>query len=238
MEYSNGALRVRRSEVLIGFTSTAILGYVMHEHWNCLLTLENLVGYGLALSGALALYWGRNLFGSYLLRTGAILGSLLLTALPVTFALVTMHCQMGKAYLALPAAALLVTLLYYFWGTRLYLGAVGARLMRRDDHPALFAMNEALANRNGIAAPMLAFIDSAEPKAFSITGKQNAIVLSVGAMEMLDEDGLRVILEHEHEHIRRKDSVLKLFAFALSMLSPTGLLAGSAISALRKEQEK
>ncbi|MEW6329439.1 MAG: M48 family metalloprotease [Candidatus Micrarchaeota archaeon] len=181
-------------------------------------------------------YKSRGRFKTYGARVGALYLSVFLSAFPLTFVLATMACDMNfirQLALALPLSALVVSALFYFFGGRLFLLATGAREMKKEDAPHLFS---ALASEG--ARAKLAFIDSAEELAFSITARESYVVFSVGILESLNEKEQLLVLGHELRHIRRLDPLSKLLMGALALFSPTGMLNRAALSALAEEQER
>ncbi len=124
---------------------------------------------------------------------------------------------------------------YHIFGSRIYLGAIGGKLMRYNDCPDIYESLKDVCARIGIKIPKLAYIDSAEPLAMSISGQTNIIALSVGAMESLEKDELKAVLAHEASHIKSHDPLIK---FILNLLGISYIYGFMLTKNVEVEQEK
>jgi len=231
--------RFNASEVLLAASGVALAAYLLKDHWMCIARADTLLVSAGFLAASYAAYRARELFSSYLARMSAIIGSLLLSTLPLTIVLTTMNCDMLSMKVlfgALPLAAVLSAAIFYFFGSRLFVAAIGAKPLPSGHW--LHALNERLSLKAGVQPPELRFINRQEPMAFSVAGDRNFIVFSLGALELLTRKKIELIFQHELCHVKRKDPLVKLTAFLLLFFSPTGLLGKRALSEIEKEQEK
>jgi heat shock protein HtpX len=98
----------------------------------------------------------------------------------------------------------------YFTSDKLALRASGAKVVERDEAPALHDMIERLAGMADLPKPRVAIIESEVPNAFA-TGrnpKHSAVAVTAGIRKLLTEDELRGVLAHELGHVRNHDILL------------------------------
>ncbi len=202
---------------------------------------------GLTLLGSFALYKSKGLFKNYTLKVGAIYSSILLTSFPILYVMMGMGCTIGLSLCSimnligysLPFLAISATILFYFFGSKIFLFAISAKRIKREDAPLFYDSCLAISQKNNMKMPSLHYIDSAELQAFSVCGNSNHVVLSVGLIEDVDkQEEAEIIMGHELQHLKRMDPFMKATAIILSIFSPTGVLNSKAIHALVQEQEK
>jgi Zn-dependent protease with chaperone function len=121
------------------------------------------------------------------------------------------------AFAALGAALLSVDLVPFLWRRR------APRPVPSVPDPASASALEALpplAARLGIAPPRVLFVDRDAPMLFCTGVRAPAIVISRGALRLLDPYELRAALAHELAHVARRDP-----ATSWAMLIARGLMA-------------
>ncbi len=99
------------------------------------------------------------------------------------------------------------TVVAFWFGDQLALGAAGARPATKDEHRYLVNVTEAVAIGAGVPTPKLYVIDSPAPNAFA-TGRdpQHAsIAVTRGMIDMLDRQELEGVVAHEMSHIKNYD---------------------------------
>jgi len=112
--------------------------------------------------------------------------------------------------------ALAMNLGAYFFSDSLVLRMSGARLVEKNEFPALHAMVADLAGRAGIPVPRLAIVADPTPNAFA-TGRnpQRAVVaVTEGLLRLVDPRELRGVLAHELAHVRNRDTLVASIAAA------------------------
>jgi heat shock protein HtpX len=120
----------------------------------------------------------------------------------------------------------------YFSSDRLALAAAGAKVVEREDAPALHDMVERLCAMADLPKPRVAIIDTPVPNAFA-TGrspKHAAVAVTTGLWERLEPQEVEGVLAHELSHIANRDvlimTVASFFALIAAMLTRFGLYAG------------
>ncbi len=95
----------------------------------------------------------------------------------------------------------------YFFGDQLAIGATGARPATAAEHRYLVNITEAVAIGAGVPTPKLYVIDGAAPNAFA-TGrdpKHASIAVTTGLIELLNRQELEGVVAHEMAHVRNYD---------------------------------
>lgn len=203
----------------------------------------SLIGGGLLL--AYLLYHARTLIPIYSLRVGMLFASIMLTVSPILYTAIQMLCVTNvplcnvvqSVGFVLPLAALTVAAAFYLFGTQLYLIAIGAKELKRNDAPHVFSAYDNIQKKYK-SRPRFFYVDSSTEQVFSLSGREDVIVVSFNLIEQLGREGFKVILHHEMQHLQRKDPFIKFASILISILAPTGLLNRAAIKALIREQEK
>src|SRR5436190_12769526 len=91
----------------------------------------------------------------------------------------------------------------YYTSDKLALAASGARIVERDESPALHDMVERLCALADLPKPRVAVIDTDVPNAFA-TGrspKHAAVAVTTGLWQRLDQREVEGVLAHELSHI-------------------------------------
>jgi heat shock protein HtpX len=130
------------------------------------------------------------------------------------------------------AIVLVLAIVQYYTSDKLALVASGAKVVERDQAPALHDMVERLCAMADLPKPRIAIIDSDVPNAFA-TGrnpKHAAVAVTRGLWERLDSREVEGVLAHELSHIANRDvlimTVASFFAMLAAILTRIGLYSG------------
>jgi heat shock protein HtpX len=144
----------------------------------------------------------------------------MLGLLYVVFALVLINTlNVGILGMALIVGAM--AFFQYFTSDKLALLASGAKVVERDQAPALHDMVERLAAMADLPKPKVAIIQSDVPNAFA-TGrnpKHSAVAVTTGLWERLEPQEVEGVLAHELSHIANRDVLVMTLASFFAMLA-------------------
>jgi heat shock protein HtpX len=119
----------------------------------------------------------------------------------------------------------------YYTSDKLALAAAGAKVVSREEAPALHDMVERLCAMADLPKPKVAIMDTPVPNAFA-TGrspKHAAVCVTTGLWERLEPKEVEAVLAHELSHIANRDvlimTVASFFAMLAAMLTRFGLYA-------------
>src|SRR6476661_8123870 len=120
----------------------------------------------------------------------------------------------------------------YYTSDKLALAAAGAKVVSREEAPALHETVERLCAMADLPKPKVAIMDTPVPNAFA-TGrspKHAAVCVTTGLWERLEPKEVEGVLAHELSHIANRDvlvmTVASFFAMLAAMLTRFGLYAG------------
>src|SRR5215213_6857534 len=120
----------------------------------------------------------------------------------------------------------------YYTSDKLALMASGAKVVSREDAPALHDMVERLCAMSDLPKPRIAVMDTPVPNAFA-TGrspKHAAVAVTTGLWERLEPQEVEGVLAHELSHIANRDvlimTIASFFAMLAAILTRFGLYAG------------
>jgi len=120
----------------------------------------------------------------------------------------------------------------YYTSDKLALAASGAKVVSREEAPALHDMVERLCAMADLPKPRIALMDTPVPNAFA-TGrspKHAAVCVTTGLWERLEPKEVESVLAHELSHIANRDvlimTVASFFAMLAAMLTRFGMYAG------------
>jgi heat shock protein HtpX len=155
----------------------------------------------------------------------------LLGALYVVFAVVLFTVlKVGLAPMLLIVIAL--AFIQYYTSDKLALAASGARVVTREEAPALHDVVERLCALADLPKPKIAVMDTPMPNAFA-TGrspKHAAVCVTTGLWNRLEPKEIEGVLAHELSHIANRDvlimTVASFFAMLAALLTRFGLYAG------------
>jgi heat shock protein HtpX len=120
----------------------------------------------------------------------------------------------------------------YYTSDKLALAAAGAKVVTREQAPALHDMVERLCAMADLPKPKIAIMDTPVPNAFA-TGrspKHAAVCVTQGLWDRLEPKEIEGVLAHELSHIANRDvlimTVASFFAMLAALLTRFGLYAG------------
>jgi heat shock protein HtpX len=120
----------------------------------------------------------------------------------------------------------------YFTSDKLALRAAGAKVVTREEAPALHDVVERLCAMADLPKPRVALMDTPVPNAFA-TGrspKHAAVAVTTGLWDRLEPKEVEGVLAHELSHIANRDvlimTVASFFAMLAALLSRFMLYAG------------
>jgi heat shock protein HtpX len=160
-----------------------------------------------------------------------LLASGLLGLLYVIFAVVLFQAlNVGLVPMLLIVVALAA--FQYYTSDKLALAASGAKVVERDQAPALHDMVERLCAMSDLPKPRIAVIQSDVPNAFA-TGrspKHAAVAVTTGLWERLEPQEIEGVLAHELSHVANRDvavmTVASFFAMLAALMTRLGLYGG------------
>ncbi|HEU5211451.1 MAG TPA: zinc metalloprotease HtpX [Gaiellaceae bacterium] len=160
-----------------------------------------------------------------LLFTGGLLGLVY-----VAFAAILISFIGGGFIVGIVVVAALAIFQYYS-SAKLALVASGAKVVERDQAPALHDMIERLCAMADLPKPKVAIIDTPVPNAFA-TGrnpKNAAVAVTTGLWEQLEPQEVEGVLAHELSHIGNRDVLIMTLASFFALLA--GLITRFAVYA-------
>jgi heat shock protein HtpX len=157
--------------------------------------------------------------------------SLLLGLLYVVFAAVLISVlKVGLAPMLV--IVLGIAFFQYYTSDKLALAAAGAKVVTREQAPALHDMVERLCAMADLPKPKIAIMNTPVPNAFA-TGrspKHAAVCVTQGLWDRLEPKEIEGVLAHELSHIANRDvlimTVASFFAMLAALLTRFGLYAG------------
>jgi heat shock protein HtpX len=161
-----------------------------------------------------------------MLLTGSLLGLLYVIFAVVLFSVLNVGL--------IPLLVIIVGLAFfqYFTSDKLALAASGAKVVERDQAPALHDMVERLCAMADLPKPRVAVIDTDVPNAFA-TGrspKHAAVAVTRGLWDRLEPHEVEGVLAHELSHIANRDvlimTVASFFAMLAGLLTRFGIYGG------------
>ena len=161
-----------------------------------------------------------------MLFTSALLGLLY-----VAFAAILISVlNVGLAPVLIIVLALAV--FQYYTSDKLALAAADAKVVSREDAPALHDMVERLCAMADLPKPKIAVMDTPVPNAFA-TGRSPrhaAVCVTSGLWNRLEPKEVEGVLAHELSHIANRDvlvmTIASFFAMLAALLTRFGLYAG------------
>jgi len=120
----------------------------------------------------------------------------------------------------------------YYTSDKLALAASGAKVVSREEAPALHDMVERLCAMADLPKPRVAIMDTPVPNAFA-TGrspKHAAVCVTTGLWERLEPREVEAVMAHELSHIANRDvlimTIASFFAMLAALLTRIGLYGG------------
>jgi heat shock protein HtpX len=160
-----------------------------------------------------------------------ILTSGLLGLLYVVFAVVLFQ-YLNVGLVPMLLIVVVLAFVQYYTSDKLALAAAGAKVVTREEAPALHDMVERLCAMADLPKPKVAIMDTPVPNAFA-TGrspKHAAVCVTTGLWDRLEPREVEGVLAHELSHIANRDvlvmTLASFFAMLAAMLTRFGLYAG------------
>src|SRR5437870_4296940 len=160
-----------------------------------------------------------------------ILTSGLLGLLYVAFGLVLLQF-VGVGLVPMLLIIVALAFFQYYTSDKLALAAAGAKVVTREEAPALHDMVERLCAMADLPKPKVAIMDTPVPNAFA-TGrspKHAAVCVTTGLWNRLEPKEIEGVLAHELSHVANRDvlimTVASFFAMLAALLTRFGLYAG------------
>src|SRR5919198_4425710 len=150
-----------------------------------------------------------------MLLTGSLLGLLY-----VVFAVVLFQV-LGVGLIPMILIVGGLAIFQYYTSDKLALLASGAKVVEREQAPALHDMIERLCAMADLPKPRVAIIDTDVPNAFA-TGrspKHSAVAVTRGLWERLEPQEIEGVLAHELSHIANRDVLVMTVASFFAMLA-------------------
>src|SRR5262245_40231279 len=161
-----------------------------------------------------------------MLLTGGLLGLLYVVAAVILFNVLNVGL--------IPMLLIVVGIAFfqYYTSDKLALRASGAKIVERDEAPALHDMVERLCAMADLPKPKVAIIDTPVPNAFATGRSPNhaAVAVTTGLWNRLEPQEIEGVLAHELSHIANRDVLImtlaSFFAMLAGLLTRFGLYAG------------
>jgi heat shock protein HtpX len=102
----------------------------------------------------------------------------------------------------------------YYGSDKLVLTMTGAKLITREDNPALFNVIEEVVVASGLPMPKVAIVQDSAPNAFA-TGRnpEHALIaFTTRILEVMDRDELQGVIAHEMSHVANRDTLVSAVA--------------------------
>src|SRR5919108_5098914 len=128
---------------------------------------------------------------------------------------------LGVGYIPLAIIASVMILAQWYFSDKIVLWSSGARIVSREEYPRLHEIVERLSTNNGLPKPKVAMVNSNVPNAFA-TGKSpksSLVAVTIGLLDLLDDDELEAVLGHELTHIRNRDVLVLTLASIFSTVA-------------------
>lgn len=116
---------------------------------------------------------------------------------------------LGLAGMSLIVAGIM-NFVSYFWSDRIVMGISGAKLLKKEDNPAVYRLVENLCIASGLPLPKIYIIEDSAPNAFA-TGrnpKHAAIAFTTGILQKLTKQELEGVVAHELSHVGNRDTLV------------------------------
>ena len=181
--------------------------------------------------GTIALMKRKNLGRDAGLTVRILLTSGMLGLLYVVFAVVLFNVlNVGLVPMLLIVVG--IAFFQYYTSDKLALAAAGAKVVSREEAPALHDMVERLCAMADLPKPRVAIMDTPVPNAFA-TGrspKHAAVCVTTGLWDRLEPREIEGVLAHELSHIANRDvlimTVASFFAMLAALLTRFGIYGG------------
>ncbi|NPB03455.1 MAG: zinc metalloprotease HtpX [Thermotogae bacterium] len=122
------------------------------------------------------------------------------------------------------ALAAILNMIGWFFSDRIAVASVGAKEVRREEAPQLYALVEEVARAADLPMPRIYVAPIPQPNAFATGRDPNhaAVAFTEGILKLLDRRELKGVIAHELAHIKNRDilimSVVATLAGAIMFL--------------------
>ena len=102
----------------------------------------------------------------------------------------------------------------YYFSDSLVMTMTGARIIEREDNPALFNLVEEVCLAAGLKLPKVAIVEDSAPNAFA-TGRNPdhaVIAFTTRILQVMDRDELQGVIAHEMSHVANRDTLVSAVA--------------------------
>jgi heat shock protein HtpX len=116
------------------------------------------------------------------------------------------------------AIAICTNTFAYFFSDKIALWSSGARPVRQEEAPRLYAVMERLAGKANLPVPKLYIVPEAAPNAFA-TGRNPrhaSVAVTEGLLELMNDEELEGVIAHELSHVRNYDILISSIAATIA----------------------
>ncbi len=148
-----------------------------------------------------------------------IISFAILTLLYLVFAYVLLF--VGVGFIPMAVITSLMILAQWYFSDRIVLWSAGAKVVTKEQYPALHEIVERVSARSNLVKPKVAVIKSNMANAFA-TGKSqksSLVAVTTGLMEILDQEELEGVIAHELSHIKNRDVLVLTLASIFSTVA-------------------
>ncbi|MGN6559174.1 MAG: zinc metalloprotease HtpX [Candidatus Nitrosocosmicus sp.] len=134
---------------------------------------------------------------------------------------ITVLARLGLGFIPIMFISGALILAQWFFSDKIVLWSAGAKIVTRDQYPALHSMVERIVSRNNLPKPKIAVSQSRIPNAFA-TGKgpkSSVVAVTTGIIEILDDDEMEGVIAHELTHVRNRDVMVITLASLFSTIA-------------------
>ncbi len=122
--------------------------------------------------------------------------------------------RMSGGVIALIVWAIL-SLTSYYSGDSIFLSSVGAKEIKKEDHPTLFNIVEEMCIASGLSKiPKIYIIDDSRPNAFAVgrDPQHASVAVTAGLLNRLNRDEVQGVIAHELAHVQNRDILYVMLA--------------------------
>ena len=114
-----------------------------------------------------------------------------------------------------------MVLIQWYFSDKIVLWTSGAKIVSEQEYPRLHEIVAKLASNNNLPKPKVAIVNSQVPNAFA-TGKSpknSLIAVTLGILNLLDDDELEAVIGHELTHVKSRDVLVLTLASIFSIVA-------------------
>ena len=128
---------------------------------------------------------------------------------------------LGVNFFQLTIIASSMVLIQWYFSDKIVLWTSGAKIVSEQEYPRLHEIVAMLASNNNLPKPKVAIVNSQVPNAFA-TGKSpknSLIAVTLGILNLLDDDELEAVIGHELTHVKSRDVLVLTLASIFSIVA-------------------